>query len=426
LIRAEAVTKVFGPNPSSVLPLLEQGKTKDEIQAETGHIVGVSNASFSLEPGEIFVIMGLSGSGKSTLIRCVNRLFEPTSGKIFLNDPDYGEQEITALNEEALRKMRKYQMSMVFQHFALFPHRTVLSNVIYGLEIQGRHKAECEEIGRRVLEMVGLESWADTYPAELSGGMQQRVGLARGLATQAKVLLMDEPFSALDPLIKVNMQQELKKIQDELSRTILFITHDLDEAMRIGDHIAIMEAGEIVQIGTPEQILVNPRTEYVANFVEHADPTGVITARTIALPFNHQHFEETGERNGIRYLYRKDQERNIQYGIDQKGQLTEVRFDDNDVTLQSFENAAREMGESSTRRDDTLVICPETCVLRDILRCRSYTSLPVVVTDDSKRVMGLIDESELITAILEKRGVSSGNGASVADERESRLSVTNS
>lgn len=425
MIRAEAVTKIFGPNPHSVLPLLEQGQSKDDIQRETSHIIGVCNASFSLEPGEIFVIMGLSGSGKSTLIRCVNRLFEPTSGKIFLNDPDHGEQEITALDQEALRKVRKYQMSMVFQHFALFPHRTVLSNVVYGLEIQGKHKAEREEEGHRVLKMVGLDSWANTYPSELSGGMQQRVGLARGLATQAKVLLMDEPFSALDPLIKVNMQQELVKIQDELARTILFITHDLDEAMRIGNHIAIMEAGEIVQIGTPEEILVNPRTEYVANFVEHADPTGVITAKTIALPLRDKYFDKTHERNGIQYLHRKGGERSIEYGIDDQGKLENVRWDDRNVTVQSLEDAYKAMAEESERRDDTLVTCRGTCVLRDVLRCRSYTSLPIIVTDDSGRVVGLIDEPELITAILEKRGIESGSNESVTTEREAHVAHGN-
>jgi len=236
VIRAEGVTKIFGPDPDSVPPLLKQGKTKDEIQAKTGHVVGVNNASFQVGAGEVFVIMGLSGSGKSTLIRCVNRLIEPTYGKIILDDPEFGDQDIALMDEQTLRQMRSSRMSMVFQHFALFPHRTVLSNVVYGLEVQGRDKAEREELGQKYLKMVGLGGWGDHYPNELSGGMQQRVGLARAVATEAKILLMDEPFSALDPLIKVQMQDELIKIQRELDRTILFITHDLDEAMRIGDH----------------------------------------------------------------------------------------------------------------------------------------------------------------------------------------------
>jgi glycine betaine/proline transport system ATP-binding protein len=306
LIRVEGVTKIFGPDPRSVLPLLEAGQGKSEIQAETGHVVGVYNVSFALEPGEVFVIMGLSGSGKSTLIRCINRLFEPTAGHIYFQHPDEGELDITRLSPDRLRELRRYHMSMVFQHFALFPHRTVLENAAYGLEVQGHPKAERQRRGREVLEMVGLADWGDAYPAELSGGMQQRVGLARGLATDARVLLMDEPFSALDPLIKVNMQQELKKIQQQLGRTILFITHDLDEAMRIGDHIAIMEEGEIVQLGTPEEILVNPRTEYVARFVEHADPTGVITAGTIALPFDAEAFPEVEQAEGLRFVASRD------------------------------------------------------------------------------------------------------------------------
>jgi len=278
VIRAENVTKIFGSDPESAIPLLEENKTKDEIRELTGQTVGVNKASFDIQQGEVFAIMGLSGCGKSTLIRCINRIIDPTAGHIYFKHPDRGEVDITQLDEEALRTLRKQNMSMVFQHFALLPHRTVLSNVGYGMEIQGRGRRKRQEAAQRVLDMVGLGPWGRSYPSELSGGMQQRVGLARGLATDAEVLLMDEPFSALDPLIKVDMQQELTRIQRELHRTILFITHDLDEAMRIGDHIAIMEDGKIVQIGSPEQILVNPRTEYVAKFVEHADPTGVITA----------------------------------------------------------------------------------------------------------------------------------------------------
>lgn len=405
MIRAENVSKIFGSDPESALPLLQQGKSKDEIREQTGQTVGVNNASFDIQPGEVFAIMGLSGCGKSTLIRCVNRIIDPTAGRIFFKDPDQGEQDITALNAEQLRILRKRHMSMVFQHFALFPHRTVLSNTTYGLEIQGRSADERAQRGQEVLDMVGLSQWGHAYPSELSGGMQQRVGLARALATEAEVLLMDEPFSALDPLIKVDMQQELKKIQRELQRTVLFITHDLDEAMRIGDHIAIMEEGRIVQIGSPEQILVNPRTEYVAKFVEHADPTGVITAGTIALPFESDAFEHAGERDGIRFSHRRDHPE-VRYGRDGDGRLTAVTIDERTVPVKPLDevlDAANGTKVSSLRAEIALT-CSEGAVLRQVLRGRLHSTLPVIVATADGRALGLIDDPELINGILEKRG----------------------
>ena len=405
MIRAENVSKIFGSDPESALPLLQQGKSKDEIREQTGQTVGVNNASFDIQPGEVFAIMGLSGCGKSTLIRCVNRIIDPTAGRIFFKDPDQGEQDITALNAEQLRILRKRHMSMVFQHFALFPHRTVLSNTTYGLEIQGRSADERAQRGQEVLDMVGLSQWGHAYPSELSGGMRQRVGLARALATEAEVLLMDEPFSALDPLIKVDMQQELKKIQRELQRTVLFITHDLDEAMRIGDHIAIMEEGRIVQIGSPEQILVNPRTEYVAKFVEHADPTGVITAGTIALPFESDAFEHAGERDGIRFSHRRDHPE-VRYGRDGDRRLTAVTIDERTVPVKPLDevlDAANGTKVSSLRAEIALT-CSEGAVLRQVLRGRLHSTLPVIVATADGRALGLIDDPELINGILEKRG----------------------
>ena len=401
MIRAENVSKIFGPDPQSILPLLEQGKKKPEIQSETGHVLGVDRASFSLEPGEVFCIMGLSGSGKSTLIRCINRLIEPTDGKIYLQHPERGELEITGMGEQELRMLRRHDMSMVFQHFALFPHRTVLSNVVYGLEIQGRDDAEQRRKGQEVLEMVGLGEWSESYPHELSGGMQQRVGLARALATDARVLLMDEPFSALDPLIKVNMQEELKKIQEELHRTILFITHDLDEAMRIGDRIAIMEAGRVVQIGTPEEILVNPRTEYVAKFVEHADPTGVITAGTIALPLDDPQLS-TSKEGELTYYAREDYPE-FRLAVDADGRLDGAEMSGHSLDVESLDDAVGE-NRKGERRGDVVLTCGEHTVVRQLLRGRSHTTVPTVVTDDDGRVLGVVDEPELISAILEKRG----------------------
>ncbi len=407
MIRAEGITKVFGSNAESVLPLLEQGKSKDEIQAETGHVVGVRDVNFQIDAGEVFCIMGLSGSGKSTLIRCVNRLIEPTAGKILLQE-DNGEREITAMNEAELRDLRKREMSMVFQHFALFPHRTVLANTIYGLDIQRRDAEESRHIGRKVLDMVGLGGWESSYPHELSGGMKQRVGLARALATEARILLMDEPFSALDPLIKVTMQQELMRIQKDLQRTILFITHDLDEAMRIGHHIAIMDAGEVVQIGTPEDILVNPKTDYVANFVEHADPTNVLTAGTIALGFGDEAFERVDDHGELIYYARRGHPQGVRFGLDRKQRLQAVipagHHDRVDIVpLADIVDRAHEIA-SNGRRDDLALRCDAQEVLRLVLKGRSCSTVPTAVTDAEGRLIGVIDEPELIRGMLDKKG----------------------
>ena len=407
MIRAEGITKIFGDAPEDIFELLKQGKSKDDIQQETGHVVGVSRASFKLAAGETFVIMGLSGSGKSTLLRCINRLVEPTAGKIFLDLPDGESIEITGLNEEGLRDVRTHHVSMVFQHFALLPHRTVLSNIAYGLEVQGYGRAERMESAREALEMVGLGAWGDAYPSALSGGMQQRVGLARALATQASVLLMDEPFSALDPLIKVNMQDELIKIQEQLGRTIIFITHDLDEAMRIGNRIAIMDGGIIVQIGTPEEILVNPKTAYVANFVEHADPTGVLTAKTIALPLHSEHFEHVGRDGSLEY-YSRVAYPDIRYGVDAQGKLAKLFVADKPVALEPLSGvttSAITSDSSAQRRKDVALVAPESAVLRQVLQGRRYSILPtVVVSTETQQFLGVIDEPELIKGILEKRG----------------------
>ena len=280
-IGVEHVYKIFGEDPDEAFPLIDQGKSKEEIQAETGLVVGVQDVSFRIESGSLFVIMGLSGSGKSTLLRCINRLIEPTRGQVYLEFE--GERiDVTSLGKKALREVREQKISMIFQHFALFPYRTVVDNAAFPLEIQGVDKATRRAKAMEILKLVGLDAWAESYPPKLSGGMQQRVGLARALASEAELLLMDEAFSALDPLIRMNMQEELLNLRDRVRRTILFISHDLDEALKLGDRIAIMEAGRIVQMGTPEEIIVNPRTEYVANFVEHADATGVLSVSAVA------------------------------------------------------------------------------------------------------------------------------------------------
>ncbi|NOR50021.1 MAG: glycine betaine/L-proline ABC transporter ATP-binding protein ProV [Desulfuromonadales bacterium] len=269
--------KIFGPHPKKAMGMLEKGLDKEAIFEKTETTIGVQNASFEIYTGEIFVIMGLSGSGKSTMVRMLNRLIEPTLGEVFID----GENIVSMSNDE-LVKLRREKMSMVFQSFALMPHMTVLQNAAFGLEMDGIDKSTREARALQALEQVGLEAWAGSMPDELSGGMQQRVGLARGLAVDPDILLMDEAFSALDPLIRTEMQDELLKLQAKAKRTIVFISHDLDEAMRIGDRIAIMEGGRVVQVGTPEEILQNPADDYVRAFFRGVDPTNILTAGDIA------------------------------------------------------------------------------------------------------------------------------------------------
>ena len=270
--------KVFGKNPSRAIPLLKEGKAKDKILEETGLTVAIDKASFEVYKKETFVIMGLSGSGKSTVLRCLNRLIEPTAGDVYIGDD---QTNIMDVNKDDLLDLRRKRMSMVFQNFGLFPHRSVLNNVGYGLEIGGMEKEERNKKSIEAIEMVGLKGYEHKKPNELSGGMQQRVGLARALANDPEILLMDEAFSALDPLIRADMQDELLDLQQKMSKTIVFITHDLDEALKIGDRIAIMKEGAIVQIGTPERILTEPEDDYVKAFVQNVDRTKIITAKTI-------------------------------------------------------------------------------------------------------------------------------------------------
>ncbi|RLB67455.1 MAG: proline/glycine betaine ABC transporter ATP-binding protein ProV [Deltaproteobacteria bacterium] len=276
-ISVKNLFKIFGPHPKKAMAMLENGLDKEAIFEKTETTIGVQNASFEIYTGEIFVIMGLSGSGKSTMVRMINRLIEPTVGQVFIDGED-----IVSMTNDELVKIRRKKMSMVFQSFALMPHMTVLQNAAFGLEMDGIDKQTREARALQALEQVGLEAWAGSMPDELSGGMQQRVGLARGLAVDPDILLMDEAFSALDPLIRTEMQDELLKLQAKAKRTIVFISHDLDEAMRIGDRIAIMEGGSVVQVGTPEEILQNPADDYVRAFFRGVDPTNILTAGDIA------------------------------------------------------------------------------------------------------------------------------------------------
>lgn len=276
IIEAKNLSKLFGKNTKQALKLLDEGLSKEEILKETGVTVGVNRATFSVEEGETFVIMGLSGSGKSTLVRLINRLIEPTEGNISIDGEDLGQ-----MDKDSLRNARRKKLSMVFQNFGLFPNRTIIENAEFGLEIQKVDKEERKKRAKESLEMVGLGDYISQYPSQLSGGMQQRVGLARALTNDPKILLMDEAFSALDPLIRKEMQDELIDLQSKMKKTIVFITHDLDEALRLGDRIALMKDGEIVQIGSPEEILIKPANDYVEKFVEDVDKSKVFTAQHI-------------------------------------------------------------------------------------------------------------------------------------------------
>ncbi len=280
-IEINSVYKIFGNNPSKVLPMVKNGASKEDILEKTGHTVGLDNVSINIEEGEIFVCMGLSGSGKSTLIRHLNRLIDPTEGEILIEGTN-----VMSLNNQQLIDLRRQKMSMVFQRFGLFPHKTVIQNVGYGLEMQGIHEQEIKKTAMEKINAVGLNGFENQYPNQLSGGMQQRVGLARALATDTDIMLMDEAFSALDPLIRSDMQKQLIDLQSELKKTIVFITHDLDESLKLGDHIGILNAGKLVQVGSPVDIIMNPADDYVAAFVKDVNRAKVIKAKIIMRPLD--------------------------------------------------------------------------------------------------------------------------------------------
>ena len=280
-IEINNVYKIFGNNPLSVMPMVKNGSNKEEVLEQTGHTVGLDNVSLKIEEGETFVCMGLSGSGKSTLIRHLNRLIDPTDGEIIVEG-----NNIMSFNKEQLIDFRRHKMSMVFQRFGLFPHKTVIQNVGYGLEMQGKPLEEINKTAMNKIEAVGLNGFENQFPNQLSGGMQQRVGLARALATDSDIMLMDEAFSALDPLIRSDMQKQLLDLQSELKKTIVFITHDLDESLRLGDHIGILNAGKLVQVGTPVDIIMNPADDYVKAFVKDVNRAKVIKAKVIMKEIN--------------------------------------------------------------------------------------------------------------------------------------------
>ncbi|MED2186838.1 glycine betaine/proline transport system ATP-binding protein [Bacillus thuringiensis] len=384
-LRVENVTKVFGKNPSKGIALLEEGKSKAAILKETGMNIGVNQAKFDVYAGEIFVIMGLSGSGKSTLVRMLNQLIKPTSGHIYIDGED-----IATMGKESLRKVRRNKMSMVFQKFALFPHRTVLQNVAYGLEIQKVSKEERETKALESLKLVGLENNKDSYPEQLSGGMQQRVGIARALTNNPDVLLMDESFSALDPIIRKEMQNELLELQDKMKKTIIFITHDLDEALRIGDRIALMKDGEIVQIGTPEEIMVSPANEFVEQFVADVNLGKVLTSESI-MKRPETLLIDRGPRVALQIM--KNASVSSVYVVNKKHEFLGVLTADD-----ASKAVKRQVPIADLLVTDIPPVYLDT-LLEEMYIKMVKAKLPLPVIDDKHRLRGIIKRESIIQAL---------------------------
>jgi glycine betaine/proline transport system ATP-binding protein len=385
LIEANEIYKVFGRRPERAVDRLKGGETRERLRSE-GHTAAVIDASFSVEQGQIFVVMGLSGSGKSTLIRTVNGLLTPTSGTI-----EVAGRQVAGLDAAGLRELRRRQVSMVFQHFALLPHRTVGENAAYGLKVQGINRTERERRAEEALEMVGLGGWGGSLPGQLSGGMRQRVGLARALAAGTEVLLMDEAFSALDPLIRREMQDQLVELQHRLDKTILFITHDLNEAMRLGDRVAMMRDGRIVQVGTAEEILNDPANDYVAQFVQDVDRTRVLTASSVMEPPVAVLGAEHGPRAAHR-LMREHQVGSLMV-IDRDRRLCGV------VTEHDAADAVRRGTDSlaDVRRPVTST-APET-PLADLFAAAADSPIPLAVVGEQGRLLGVIPRVTMLSAL---------------------------
>lgn len=381
------LVKIFGTKPQIALEKLKEGWGKDEILNKTGQTVGLRDVSFSVKEGEIFVIIGLSGSGKSTLIRCLNLLNRPTSGEIIVDG-----ENIIDYDKERLRKFRQEKMAMVFQQFGLFPHRTVLENVEYGLEIRNVDKDKRRRIALESIEEVGLKGWEDKMPDELSGGMQQRVGLARALANDPDVLLMDEPFSALDPLIRRDMQLELLDLQWKLKKTIIFITHDINEAFKLGDRVAVMKDGSIVQIGTPEEILNNPSNEYIEDFVKDIDRTKVVQAKDIMKRPN----ALVSLKDGVRVAIREMELNSISsvFVVGKDRQIQGI------VTIDDCIKAAKDKTSLKDILKQDYYTTTEDRFIEDLIDKAVKTKYPIVVVDDDNKLKGIIVRTSILSGLL--------------------------
>lgn len=394
-IEVKNIYKIFGAHPKKWLEAAQGGMSKEELLAKSGHTLGLRDISLSIEEGSIYVIMGLSGSGKSTLIRHFNRLIEPSAGHILVDGVD-----VVSLNKRDLEVFRQKKMSMVFQRFGLFPHRTVLDNAAYGLTVQGVGKAEREQRAREWLEQVGLSGFENQYPHQLSGGMQQRVGLARALATDAEILLMDEAFSALDPLIRREMQDQLLQLQAKLNKTIVFITHDLDEALRLGNRIAILKDGELVQEGTPEDILLNPANDYVQSFLQDVNRTKVLNAThavnpaRLTLTMRSRPAHAVDRMNALNYEYAPVLDGKRLAGV---------------LTAEAAAKAMQEGVRDVSRFVEDLASVPATAGLGEVLAQLVHSDQPVAVTGEDDEFLGMLSRKkvvELVTPALTETPVS--------------------
>ena len=390
--------KVFGPDPESVIEVADNGLTKDDVLEQTGHVIAVKDASFDILEDEIFVVMGLSGSGKSTLVRCLNRLIEPTKGDITIKGAD-----LSAMSEDELRELRRHDLSMVFQHFGLLPHRSVEDNVSFGLEIRGEHGHKKEEKAALAIDQVGLKGWEKNHIHELSGGMQQRVGLARAIAGGAEILLMDEPFSALDPLIRRQMQDEFINMRDTMKKTVVFITHDLVEALKLGDRVAIMRDGEIVQLATPMEIVSNPADDYVEEFVKDVPRGQVFAANTImeqpeVVVVSDDNLAETVKamrKAKVGFACVTDSR-----GVG-RGMLT---LEHAKEMLKDGVNSAYEAAHK-----DYPTTSPNT-MLDQCLPLVAEGEIPLAIVDGGGRFLGVITRQTLIQAMQSSNGNGNGNG----------------
>lgn len=389
-IEVKNVYKIFGPRPADVLPMVKAGASKEQVLAETGHTVGLRDVSLSMEKGKCFVVMGLSGSGKSTMIRHLNRLIDPTDGEIIVDG-----QDVMKMNKETLLHFRRQKMSMVFQRFGLMPHKRVIENVAYGLDLQVKTRQgreENAEKARHWIDVVGLSGYEDSYPHQLSGGMQQRVGLARALATDSDILLMDEAFSALDPLIRREMQDQLIELQNDLHKTIVFITHDLDEALKLGDQIAILKDGALVQCGTSEDILSNPADDYVRDFIEDVNRGRVLT--TGSAKVDSIVVRETASPKEVLTLL-KDADTAVTYVVDDKGKILGA------MTDSRARRAAQAAATNLKGLYEPVLTAAEDMVLEEALPMTLECDYPLAVVDEDGKMVGSLSKDEIINALAE-------------------------
>lgn len=385
----ENVWKVFGRDPKRVLGKNYRNLSKDEVQEKTGCIIGMRNINLEIKKGEFYILMGLSGSGKSTLIRNLIRLVNPTSGTIKVNG-----KNLTTMSHEQLLDFRRNNFGMVFQHYGLLPHLTVLDNAAYGLKVKGIPKGERYAKAMTTLETVGLKGWEDYYPGSLSGGMQQRVGLARALANDPEILLMDEPFSGLDPLIRRQMQDELVELQDKLQKTIVFVTHDLHEALKLGDRIAILRNGEVVQIGTPEEIVTQPADDYVQEFVRDASPAKVLTAGSIMEPAKELLYAWEGPKTALTLLNSK--KRRAAFVVNKAHELLGVTGIKDLEKLLASEVKHRTIPASAIRKVTSVL--PDT-ILEDLFPIVSQNQYPIPVVDEKNRLQGVVTTDQIFESI---------------------------